>query len=264
MTFHSLAHFLQRRGCRGYGDARTERPAWRGGDHGRVGRRWTLAALRRMAPRNRGTIVQVGSALAYRAIPLQSAYCAAKHALEGFTESLRTELMHDGSGVHVTMVQLPALNTPQFDWSRSRMPRQPQAVPPIFQPELAADAIVWASTRRRRQVMVGWPTVKAFVGNTIAPRYVDWYLAKVGYDIQQTEEPTSSDRRDNLLAPLPGDHGAHGRFDARARSFSLQWWLSRHRAALVGAMALGLGVGTLLMRRADRTRTGPRRKRLVA
>lgn len=202
----------------------------------------TLAALKWMLPRDRGTIVQVGSALAYRGIPLQSAYCAAKHALEGFTESLRTELMHDGSRVHVTMVQLPALNTPQFDWSRSRMPRQPQPVPPIFQPEVAADAIVWTATHQRREVLVGWPTVAALLGNSLVPGFVDWYLARTGYSAQQTDEIVADDRPDNLHAPVAGDHGAHGRFDARARAFSAQWWLSSHRRAVFATIAAGLGV----------------------
>jgi NAD(P)-dependent dehydrogenase (short-subunit alcohol dehydrogenase family) len=156
----------------------------------------SLAALKRMAPRNHGTIVQVGSALAYRGIPLQSAYCAAKHALQGFTESLRTELLHDGSRIQVTMVQLPALNTPQFDWTRSRMARQPQPVPPIFQPEVAADAIIWAADQPRREVLVGWPTLEATVGNTVAPGYIDRYLARVGYDSQRSrgQQPHASRR----------------------------------------------------------------------
>jgi short-subunit dehydrogenase len=171
----------------------------------------SLAALKRMVPRNRGTIVQVGSALAYRGIPLQSAYCAAKHALQGFTESLRTELLHERSDVHVTMVQLPAVNTPQFDWTRTRMPRQAQPVPPIYQPEVAADAIIWAAGQRRREVLVGWPTVEATVGNTLAPGYVDRYLARVGYDSQQTAEPVAPNRPDNLFEPVHRDAGAHGR-----------------------------------------------------
>ena len=178
----------------------------------------TLAALKRMRPRDRGTIIQVGSALAFRGIPLQSAYCAAEHALQGFTESLRTELLHEGSGVHVTMVHLPALNTRQFDWSRSRMPRQPQPVPPIFQPEVAADAIVWAVERRRREVLVGLPTLKTILGNALVPGYVDRYLAEFGYDAQQTADAAAADRPDNRFTPVACDYGAHGRFDSRARS----------------------------------------------
>jgi NAD(P)-dependent dehydrogenase (short-subunit alcohol dehydrogenase family) len=206
----------------------------------------TLAALRRMLPRDRGTIVQVGSALAYRGIPLQSAYCAAKHAVQGFTESLRCELLHDGSRVHVTMVQLPALNTPQFSWVKSRLPREPQPVPPIFQPEVAARVIHWAAYQRRREVSVGAPTVATMWGNTIAPAVVDWYLARHGYEAQQTNEPVRAGRRDNLWAPVPGDHGAHGEFDARARSFSVQAWLNQHRGIAAAALVVA---GTLLAAR---------------
>jgi short-subunit dehydrogenase len=184
----------------------------------------TMAALRRMLPRDRGAIVQVGSALAYRGIPLQGAYCGSKHALQGFLESLRAELLHDGSKVRVTMVQLPALNTPQFTWTRSKMPRQPQPVPPIFQPEVAADAIVWASRNSHRELLVGWPTIKAVVGNAVAPGLADRYLAKNGYKAQQTSEPADHDRPDNLFEPVPGDQGAHGPFDAEARSRSFELW----------------------------------------
>lgn len=214
----------------------------------------TLAALKRMQSRDQGTIVQVGSALAYRGIPLQSAYCAAKHALRGFTESLRAELLHDCSHIHVTMVHFPALNTPQFDWTRSRMPRQPQPVPPIFQPELAADAIFWAVEHRRREVLVGWPTVKAVLGNSLVPWYVDRYLARFGYDAQQTDEPVSPDRPDNLFTPVSRDYGAHGRFDARARSSSAEWWLMKHRgAALAGVFAIGATAALATLRRYART-----------
>lgn len=207
----------------------------------------TLAALRRMVPRNNGVIVQIGSALAYRSIPLQSAYCAAKHALAGFTESLRTELLHDRSAVHVTIVQLPALNTPQFEWTRSRMPRRAQPVPPIYQPEVAAEAIVWAATHRRRQLSVGWPTVKAIFGEKIAAGLLDDYLARVGYDDQQTREPADPNQPDNLYLPVPGDHGTHGRFDQRAHSFSLQSWMNRHRW-----LTLLLASGTFLLWNLDR------------
>jgi NAD(P)-dependent dehydrogenase (short-subunit alcohol dehydrogenase family) len=202
----------------------------------------TLSALRRMVPRDRGTIVQVGSALAYRGIPLQSAYCAAKHAVQGFTESLRCELLHDRSRVHVTMVQLPALNTPQFSWVKSRLPREPQPVPPIFQPEVAAKAIHFAAYARRREMSVGFPTVQAIYGNAIAPGFADWFLARTGYDAQQTHEPVAPGRRDNLWEPVPGDHGAHGSFDARAKSFSVQSWLNQNRFAGVGLLALGFGL----------------------
>src|SRR5437763_11123468 len=189
----------------------------------------TQAALTRMLPRDRGTIVQVGAALAYRAIPLQAPYCAAKHAVKGFTESLRTELLHDCSKIRITMIQLPALNTPQFTWVKSRLPRKPQPVPPIFQPEVAAKAIYWAAHHPRREFYVGWTTVEAIVANKIAPQYADHYLARHGFDDQQTDEPADTDRPNNLWEPLPGDHGAHGIFDKRARSHSWEWWLDLRR-----------------------------------
>jgi NAD(P)-dependent dehydrogenase (short-subunit alcohol dehydrogenase family) len=201
----------------------------------------TLAALRRMRPRDRGVIVQVGSALAYRAIPLQSAYCAAKHAVAGFTESLRAELLHDQSHVRLTTVQLPALNTPQFDWARSRLPRRAQPVPPIFQPEVAARAIVWASRHPRREVWVGGPTVKAIIADKVAPGLADRYLAWTGYAAQQTDEPADPDRGDNLWQPAAGDYAAHGRFDHRARDWSAQFWVTTHRAML----ALGLAAAAV-------------------
>jgi short-subunit dehydrogenase len=197
----------------------------------------TTAALRRMLPRDRGVIVQVGSALAYRGIPLQAAYCGSKHALQGFLESLRTELMHEGSNVRVTMVQLPALNTPQFTWSRAKMPHAPQPVPPIFQPEVAADAIVWAAAHPRRELMVGWPTVKAIVGNAVAPGIADRYLAKTGYDSQQTDEPVDPGRADNLFEPVSGTQGAHGPFDDQARGRSLELWARTHGGKIGGLAA---------------------------
>jgi NAD(P)-dependent dehydrogenase (short-subunit alcohol dehydrogenase family) len=199
----------------------------------------TLAALRRMKPRDHGVIIQVGSALAYRSIPLQSAYCGAKHAVQGFVDSVRSELIHDGSHVHITTVQLPAVNTPQFSWIKSRMPRHPQPVPPIYQPEVIARAIYWASRHRRREVSVGWPTVKAIVGDKFIPGLLDHYLAWIGYDAQQTSQPVDPDRPNNLFSPLPGDYGAHGRFDRGAREVSVQFWLNRHRNWL-GAAAVGL------------------------
>jgi len=195
----------------------------------------TMAALKRMKPRDSGTIVQVGSALAYRGIPLQSAYCGAKHAIQGFNESLRCELLHDGSKVRLTMVQLPALNTPQFDHCRSRMPRKPQPVPPIFQPELAADAILWATRHDRREVYVGGPTVEAIVGDKVASGLADRYLAKTNFEAQQTLEPADPDRPDNLFEPLAVDPGAHGRFDDRSKRRSIQWWLTSNRDALLSA-----------------------------
>jgi short-subunit dehydrogenase len=200
----------------------------------------TMAALRRMRPRDHGVIVQVGSALAYRGIPLQAAYCGAKHALQGLHESLRSELMHEGSNVRLTMVQLPAVNTPQFTWSRAKMPHQPQPVPPIFQPEVAADAIVFAAKHPRREVMVGWPTVKAIFGNAVAPGIADRYLAAEGYQAQQTDQPLAHDRAGNLFEPVPGNQGAHGPFDAQAKQYSVQLWTTknRRRIAVAGATAL--------------------------
>jgi short chain dehydrogenase len=184
-------------------------------------------------------IVQVGSALAYRGIPLQAAYCGAKHALQGFMDALRCELLHDGSHVQVTMVQMSALNTPQFVWVKSRLPRKAQPVPPIYQPEVAAEAIVWAAHHPRRELSVGLSTIKAIVGNMIAPSLGDWYLSRVGYTAQQTQEPADPTRPHNLWTPVPGDHGAHGAFDARAREASLQLWANTHRGWLALA-ALGV------------------------
>ncbi len=201
----------------------------------------TMAALRRMRERDHGVIVQVGSALAYRGIPLQAAYCGSKHALQGFLESVRSELLHDGSAVRVTMVQLPALNTPQFTWSRAKLPRQPQPVPPIFQPEVAARAIVWAIDHPQRQLMVGWPTVKAILGNAVAPGFVDHYLARTGYDAQQTDQPIDPDRPDNLFEPVHGEQEAHGPFDERSRDFSLQLMLRTNRELISGALAASAG-----------------------
>jgi NAD(P)-dependent dehydrogenase (short-subunit alcohol dehydrogenase family) len=201
----------------------------------------TLAALQRMLPRDRGCVVQVGSALTYRGIPLQSAYCAAKHAIQGFTESLRCELIHDKSNVRVTMVQLPAMNTPQFSWVKSRLPRKPQPVPPIYQPEIGAEAVLFAAHGRRREMYVGYPTVEAIIGDKIAPGLADRYLARNGYDGQQTDEPVEPDRRDNLWESVPGDWGARGDFDNRAADFSPLLWASTHRGwlAVVGA-AIGV------------------------
>jgi len=199
----------------------------------------TLAALKRMLPRDRGAIVQVGSALAYRGIPLQAAYCGAKHAIQGFTESLRCELLHDNSQVHLTMVQLPAMNTPQFDWVKSRLPRKPQPVPPIYAPEIAADAIVWAASARRREISVGATTVAAIWSNKIASGLLDRYLAKTGYDSQQTEEPADPNRPNNLWNPLPGDHGVCGRFGDRTSQVSPQTWINEHLTLVAAAIGGG-------------------------
>lgn len=213
----------------------------------------TLAALRHMLPRDRGTVVQVGSALAYRAIPLQSAYCAAKFALRGFTDSLRTELLHEHSRVCVTMVQLPAINTPQFEWSKVvGFDRQPQPVPPIFQPEVAAEAIVFAAGAGRREVWVGGQAAAIIAADKLAPGLGDLYLAKTGYDAQFTDEPLAGDRRHNLHQPVPGDHGAHGRFDRRAEPRSVELELSKRKGWIAaGAGALGLA-GLIAVWRARR------------
>jgi len=189
----------------------------------------TLSALRRMLLHDRGTIVQVGSALAYRSIPLQSAYCAAKHAIAGFTDSLRCELIHDKSKVRVTMVQMPALNTPQFGWVKSRLKHKAQPVPPIFQPEVGARAIYWAAHHSRREIYAGWPTVEAIIGNKVAPGLLDRYLGKTGFASQQTCQPEDPNRPNNLWKPVNGDRGAHGTFDdlARERSWEVQASLGR-------------------------------------
>lgn len=210
----------------------------------------TMAALKRMLPRDRGTIVLVGSALAYRGIPLQSAYCGAKHGVQGMFDSIRAELLHRGSKVRISMVQLPAINTPQFAWVRSKLPNKAQPVPPIFQPEVAADAVVFAADSGRREVYVGGPTVKAIIGNKIVPGVGDWYLARTGFDSQQIEQPEDPNRPDNLFEPVPGAYAAHGDFDDRARPFSAQLWATKHRPWLVAAGALlGAFVGTLLVSR---------------
>jgi short-subunit dehydrogenase len=199
----------------------------------------TRAALKRMKPRDRGVIVQVGSALAYRSIPLQSPYCGAKSALRGFTDSLRSELMHDRSGVHLTMVQLSAFNTPQFDWGRTCMRGQPKPVGKVFQPEIAAEAIYRASRQRRREVWVGLPAVQAIVGTRVIPGVLDRMLASTAYEGQQGDQPVERGRRDNLHQPLPGDWGAHGRFDEQASAHSTQFWLTSHRTT-VALLALPL------------------------
>jgi short-subunit dehydrogenase len=201
----------------------------------------TKAALKRMLPRERGTIVQVGSALSYRAIPLQSAYCGAKHAIRGFSDSVRTELLHDGSNVHITMVQLPAVNTPQFNVSKTTLPKHPQPVPPIYQPEVPARAIYWAAHQRRREVWVGLSSTIVIAGNKLLPGLGDWYLAKTGYDSQQTDEPVEENRPDNLYEPVPGDHGAHGDFEEESHEESPQLWATEH----LGLVALAGGAGML-------------------
>ena len=198
---------------------------------------------------DRGTIVQVGSALAYRSIPLQSAYCGAKSALRGLIDSVRSELLHRKSRVRITMVQLSAFNTPQFDWGKTCGTHQPEPVPPIFQPEVAAEAIHYAALHPRRELWVGWPAVKAIVANKFVPGILDRILAQVGYTRQHTDAPLPPGRRDNLYAPVPGDHGAHGRFDARARERSVQLDLSMHRYAIAAAIGIAALAGGLWWRR---------------
>jgi short-subunit dehydrogenase len=212
----------------------------------------TKVALERMVARDRGTIVQVGSALAYRGIPLQAPYCGAKHAMKGMFESLRCELRHRGSNVHLTMVQLPGLNTPQFDHCLSKMPRHPMPVPPIYQPEVAARAIYWAAHHHRRELYVGFPTVYTIIGNKLAPWLAERYLARTAVDGQQTGERFDGTATANLFEPVDSDHdeGAHGGFDDRAHRRSPQAWLSRHRRGSGVAATLAAGAaGAMLARR---------------
>jgi NAD(P)-dependent dehydrogenase (short-subunit alcohol dehydrogenase family) len=219
----------------------------------------TMAALSLMRPRGRGTIVQVGSALGERSIPLQSAYCGAKHAINGFTSSLRCELLHENSGVHVTVVQMPAVNTPQFSWVRSRLPKDPQPVPPIYQPEVAARGVVFAADHpRRRQYWVGGSTAATIVANRLAPALLDRYLARTGYGSQQTAQPAKSGRPDNLVQPVDGtrgqDHGSRGAFDDRSHHRSPQLWVSQHARLASGALAGAAVLGAFLARRLGRRR----------
>jgi short-subunit dehydrogenase len=209
----------------------------------------TLAALRRMVPRDRGAIVQVGSALAYRSIPLQSAYCGAKHAIQGFTESLRSELYHSGSKVHVSMVQMPALNTPQFEWVKSRLRGRPKPVGRIYQPEVGAKAVLYAAHHRRPEIYVGYPAVEAIMANRIAPRLLDHYLGRTGFASQQSEEPDDPDRPNNLWDTVPGPFGAHGRFDRQAHDRSLQLGAAEHRRGLALAGLAAAGLAWALRRR---------------
>jgi short-subunit dehydrogenase len=209
----------------------------------------TLAALERMLPRNRGTIIQVGSALAYRSIPLQSAYCAAKHAIAGFTDSLRSELIHDKSKVQLTMVQMPAFNTPQFDWVKSRLRYKAKPVPPIYQPEVGARAIYWVAHHPRRELYVGWPTVEAIVGTKLVPGLLDRYLGHNGYKAQQTSEPEDPNRPDNLWKPVAGDHGAHGRFDACAREKSWELKANLNRLWIGAGLGIVAAAGLILASR---------------
>lgn len=214
----------------------------------------TRAALSRMLPRDRGVIVQVGSALAYRGIPLQSAYCGAKHAIQGFNESLRVELLHDKSNVHVTMVQMPAVNTPQFGWVLSRLPRKAQPVAPIYQPEIAARAVEYAANHpRRREYWVGGSTAGTLIANAVAPGVLDRYLAKTGFSGQQTDESRDPDQPANLWDPADGrgepDAGAHGDFDAKAKTRSPQLWASQHHGLVAAGVAGAAAVAAVLLGR---------------
>ncbi len=209
----------------------------------------TLAALKRMLPRDRGSIVQVGSALAYRSIPLQSAYCAAKHAIVGFTDSLRCELVHDQSKIRLTVVQMPALNTPQFDWVKSRLPHKAQPVPPIFQPEVGARAVYRAAHQNHREIYVGGSTVAAITGQKVVPGMLDHYLGHTGYNSQQTSEPEDPNRPDNLWHPVSGDHGSHGRFDTLAHDRSYEAWAETHRSWFFAGIGILLASGYLAFHR---------------
>ena len=200
----------------------------------------TMSALKRMRERNRGTIVNVGSALGYRSVPLQSIYCGAKFAIRGFTDALRSEIIHDKLDVHITMVDLPAVNTPQFDWAANKMGFKAQPVPPIFQPEVPARAIFFAATHRRREIWVGMPTVQAILANRIAPGLIDKYLAKYGYSSQMTDEKLPPNAPANLFESVPGAYAAHGRFDMRSRKGSWEMFTDRHRAAFWAAAGIGL------------------------
>lgn len=206
----------------------------------------TMAALKRMLPRDKGTIILVGSALAYRGIPLQSAYCGAKHGIHGFFESLRSELIHDKSNIQLSMMQLPAMNTTQFEFVKSRLPNKPRPMGTIYEPEVAAKAIFNTVIHPQREVYVGYPTVQTIVGNKILPGFLDNYLAKKGYKGQQTNE-AAEEREDNLWKPVPGDHGAHGDFTAKSWCFSPKFWAEKHPwLAWAGAATLGIGIGAVI------------------
>jgi short-subunit dehydrogenase len=217
----------------------------------------TQCALKRMMPRNRGVIIQVGSALAFRSIPLQSAYCASKHAIQGFTESIRSELIHEHSAVRVSVVNMPALNTTQFTWTKNKMPYKARPTGTIFQPEVAADAILFAAEHDRREIMVGYTTVEATLGEKIIPGLLDHYLAKAAWDGAMLPEPVDPNQPDNFWKPVPRDLGAHGQFDNLARKFSPELWASKHRAGLLGGLlAAGVGLAGLLIAKSSRNGNG--------
>ncbi|RIJ17182.1 SDR family NAD(P)-dependent oxidoreductase, partial [Clavibacter nebraskensis] len=213
----------------------------------------TRAALSRMVPRDRGHVIQVGSALAHRGIPLQAAYCAAKHAVQGFTESVTTELIHNESKVTISTVDMPALNTIQFNWVKSQLPHHPQPVPPIFEPEVGAQAIAAVAEKPKRRNWVGEPTVMTVLGNRFVANWLDGYLAKTGYTGQQAADKTQPMLTTNLYTPTAGDHGARGIFSDRARMMSPQVWIVRNRAKAVaigaGALLSGVVAGTAALRR---------------
>ena len=213
----------------------------------------TMAALRHMRPRNRGTILNVGSALADRCIPLQAAYCGAKFAIRGFTESLRTELIHANSAIALMIVELPAVNTPEFDWARTHMPRQPRPVPPVVEPEVIADVIFRAALRPRREYWIGFSTLKVILGNAVLPGYLDRYLAKNAFDQQETKTPVAETRRDNLMAPVDGQHRIRGRFSNEASNSALtvSGPIARLAPLLLAGLS-GLSIGLLTARLADR------------
>jgi len=214
----------------------------------------TMAALHRMLPRDKGRIIQIGSALAYRSIPLQSAYCGAKHGIMGFTDSIHCELLHDKSNVKITMVQLPAVNTPQFSWVKSRLPRKPQPVPPIYQPEVIADAVTWVTDHYRRELFIGLNTAIIIQGNKFFPAFGDWYLGKTGYTSQQTSQLVDPNRQNNIWEPVDEekDYGAHGSFDKQAKRKSWQLWADTHPGmlALMGVAGIAsIAGGAALVRR---------------
>jgi hypothetical protein len=213
----------------------------------------TRVALKRMVPRDRGVIVQVCSAMSYRGIPLQAPYCGAKAACKNFTESIITELLHKKSNVRMSMIQLPGLNTTQFTWGRTKLPKQTMPVPPIYQPEVAADAIHHAAHHKRRQIYVGIPTVMNIIGERTAPWLLDRFLAKTGFKNQQTEHPLNPQGHDNLFEPVDEDRGAHGPFDDMAHSISPQYELSKRRGlVLAGVGAAAVGAGAAAVRAAAR------------
>jgi short-subunit dehydrogenase len=207
----------------------------------------TMAALRYMRPRNCGSIVSVGSALAYRSVPLQSVYCGAKFAIRGFLDALRSELYHDKIKITLTEVDLPAINTPQFDWARNKTGHKAQPVPPIYQPEVAARAIYFGAFNPRRQIWVGFPSVKAIIANRIAPGLLDRYLAKAGYTGQLSDQPSDPDAPGNLFEPVTGAYGAHGRFDDQARTGSWEMVASRHHKAVWAVVLVGGAIGAHLL-----------------